>query len=247
MLIKHIVMNALNVETESQASAIRIEWLGSTEYADAWRLQRRLVAERIAAPDSADRLLLLEHPPTYTLGRNGRSVNLLLNKSQLKQNGIAFHQTDRGGDITYHGPGQLVGYPILNLKRVYAQAGLGYVRKYIHDLEELLIQLLAEFGLNGERYKKHRGVWINAQTKWLKIGAIGVRVQRGISSHGFALNVSPNLHHFTGIVPCGLPDYSVTSMSEQLGREVDMAEVVACVTAVFPHIFYPNNKQKEIG
>ena len=219
-----------------------IEWLGRVAYAEAWQLQKALVAARANLPDLADKVLLLEHPPIYTLGRNGRFQNLLLNQDQLSQQGIAFHQVDRGGDITYHGPGQLVGYPILNLRRLYGQSGLGLVRKYVHDLEELLIHLLAEFGIRGQRYENKRGVWVqSAADDWLKIAAIGVRVSKGaLTSHGFALNVNPNLQHFEGIVPCGLAEGGVTSMVALLGREVALAEVAERVTAVFPRIFYPS-------
>jgi lipoyl(octanoyl) transferase len=172
------------------------------------------------------------------LGRNGRFQNLLLNETELAQQGIAFHHVDRGGDITYHGPGQLVGYPILSLKRLYAHAGLGFVRKYVHDLEEMLILVLAEFGLSGQHHAQHRGVWVQTGSGLSKIAALGVRIgKEGISSHGFALNVNPNLAHFAGIVPCGLAEYSVTSMAELLPDCVELMAVVDCVTAVFPRIF----------
>jgi lipoate-protein ligase B len=210
---------------------IEIEWLGRVAYDTAWEQQKALVAAKAQTPELADKFLLLEHPPTYTLGRNGRSQNLLLNPAQLAQQGIAFHHVDRGGDITYHGPGQLVGYPILNLKRLYAQAGLGYVRQYVHDLEEMLIQVLAEFGLHGQRHPQHRGVWMTTDSGLSKMAAIGVRISKGgISSHGFALNVAPNLAHFEGIVPCGIAEHGVTSMAALLGEAVDMMAVVACVT-----------------
>ncbi len=218
-----------------------IEWLSRVEYEQAWEMQKALVAERVASPEQADKVLLLEHPPTYTLGRNGRLDNLLLSQTELAKQGITFHHIDRGGDITYHGPGQLVGYPILNLRRLYAQSGLGLVHKYVHDLEEMLIQLLLEFGLEGQRYENHRGVWIQSAPNWLKIAAIGVRVNKGyLTSHGFALNVTSNLQHFEGIVPCGLAKQGVTSMAALLGREVAMQDVVAKLTAVFPRIFYPS-------
>jgi lipoyl(octanoyl) transferase len=217
---------------------MEVEWLGQVAYDVAWAWQKALVAERAQSPALADKLLLLEHPPTYTLGRNGRLQNLLLNETELAQQGITFHHVDRGGDITYHGPGQLVGYPILNLKRLYAHSGLGYVRKYVHSLEEMLIQVLAEFGLTGQRHTKHRGVWVQTDSALSKIAAIGVRIgKEGISSHGFALNVNPNLAHFDGIVPCGLAEYGVTSMAELLPEGVEMMAVVDCVTAVFPCIF----------
>jgi lipoyl(octanoyl) transferase len=217
---------------------VEVEWLGRVAYDVAWAWQKALVAERSQSPALTDKFLLLEHPPTYTLGRNGRLQNLLLNETELAQQGITFHHVERGGDITYHGPGQLVGYPILNLKRLYAHAGLGYVRKYVHGLEEMLIQVLAEFGLTGQHHAKHRGVWVRTDSGLSKIAAIGVRIgKEGISSHGFALNVNPNLAHFDGIVPCGLAEYGVTSMAELLPEDVEMMAVVDCVTAVFPRIF----------
>jgi lipoate-protein ligase B len=227
---------------------IEIEWLGRVAYDTAWEQQKALVAAKAQTPELADKFLLLEHPPTYTLGRNGRSQNLLLSPTQLVQQGIAFHHVDRGGDITYHGPGQLVGYPILNLKRLYAQAGLGYVRQYVYDLEEMLIQVLAEFGLHGQRHPQHRGVWMTTDSGLSKMAAIGVRISKGgISSHGFALNVAPNLAHFEGIVPCGIAEHGVTSMAALLGEAVDMMAVVACVTAVFPKVFHLTTKFAQIS
>lgn len=225
---------------QTQEKTIEVAWLGRIAYDEAWALQKELVAARHEAPETPDKLLLLEHPPTFTLGRNGRAANLLLDEARLAQQGFAFHHVDRGGDITYHGPGQLVGYPILNLRRLYSQNGMGVARPYVYDLEEMLIQLLAQFGLTGTRYQNHRGVWIQGESGWSKIAAIGVRISRGVSSHGFALNVSTNLQHFKGIVPCGLAEYGVTSMSEHLGHPVDMDQVRSGLTAVFAKIFdYP--------
>ena len=136
---------------------IDVEWAGQVDYLEAWELQKALVAERIANPETPGKLLLLEHPHTYTLGRNGRLENLLLNEDELTARQIAFYQVDRGGDITYHGPGQLVGYPILSLKRVYEQPGLGMVQRYVTDIEEVIIQTLTKFGIKGQRFEGSPG------------------------------------------------------------------------------------------
>jgi lipoate-protein ligase B len=191
-------------------------------------------------PDLAGKLLLLEHPPTYTLGRNGRLDNLLLSEAELKERGIGLFRVERGGDITYHGPGQLVGYPILNLRQVYNGFGLGKVREYVADLEGVLVRALADFGIKGRCHPKHRGVWIETADSWAKIAAIGVRISGGVSSHGFALNVAPDLAYFSGIIPCGITEYGVTSMAEILGREVTIEEVLPHIKAAFETIFTTN-------
>lgn len=222
--------------------SIRINWLGCIDYAAAWEQQKALVEQISRSPEQVGELLLLEHPPTYTLGRNGHQENLLLDEAELKAQGISFYQVDRGGDITYHGPGQLVGYPILNLKQVYKNYGLGYVRRYVDDLEEMLILTLARFGLDGQRLENHRGVWLATDQGLAKAAAIGVRISSGgISSHGFALNVDPKMAHFRGIVPCGITDHGVTSMAEQLGRPVTIEEVRSEVAAAFRLVFSINS------
>jgi lipoyl(octanoyl) transferase len=218
--------------------SIDVAWLGQQDYEEAWNRQKALVAHLGTFPEEDGRLLLLEHPPTYTLGRNGRLENLLLDEAGLRERGIAFHRVDRGGDITYHGPGQLVGYPVLNLRRVYATYGLGFVRRYVQDIEEVLVQTLAEYGLNGRRYEGHRGVWLDTAQGVTKIAAVGIRISAGgISSHGFALNVDPDLTYFSGIVPCGIREHGVTSMAAQLGRPVAVTELLPVVTAVFGRVF----------
>jgi len=220
---------------------IAINWLGCVDYAIAWEQQKSLVATLSHTTDHLGQLLLLEHPPTYTLGRNGHSENLLLDETSLKVRGIAFYHVDRGGDITYHGPGQLVGYPILNLKMLYPGYGLGIVRRYVSDLEEMLIQTLRAFGLNGQRHEHHRGVWLETQSGLAKIAAIGVRISAGgISSHGFALNVAPDLRYFTGIIPCGIQELGVTSMTAMLGHPLTISDVLPTLTTAFSQVFNIN-------
>lgn len=217
---------------------IDVAWLGQVDYLTAWERQKALVAERMADPDMPGKLLLLEHPPTYTLGRNGRLQNLLLSETELAAQDIIFYQVDRGGDITYHGPGQLVGYPILSLKRVYDQPGLGMVQRYVNDLEEMLIQTLAQFGLAAQRFAGHRGVWVETAAGLNKIAAIGVRIQRGgITSHGFALNVNPDLTYFDNIIPCGIQDHGVVSLAQLLGRPFTIADVLPHIVTAFSTVF----------
>lgn len=217
---------------------IDVAWLGQVDYLTAWERQKALVAERMADPDMPGKLLLLEHPPTYTLGRNGRLQNLLLSETELAAQDIIFYQVDRGGDITYHGPGQLVGYPILSLKRVYDQPGLGMVQRYVNDLEEMLIQTLAQFGLAAQRFAGHRGVWVETAAGLNKIAAIGVRIQRGgITSHGFALNVNPDLTYFDNIIPCGIQDRGVVSLAQLLGRPFTIADVLPHIVTAFSTVF----------
>jgi lipoyl(octanoyl) transferase len=221
---------------------IEIEWYGRVDYGAAWDWQKRLVAERKVEGALPGKVVLLEHPPTYTLGRNGRLENLLLSEEELAERGIGLFRVERGGDITYHGPGQLVGYPILDLRRVYAGFGLGRVREYVTDLEEVLIRTLAEFGIYGRRHEKHRGVWVEAADGLAKIAAIGVRISGGVSSHGFALNVAPDLNYFSGIVPCGIEEHGVTSMAVELERPVTIEEVLPYLTAAFEEVFASTQK-----
>ncbi len=185
--------------------------LGLVEYEEAWAEQRRLV--EACRQDGRPRLLLLEHPPTYTFGVRGRQEHLLVREQALAALGAAVYRIDRGGDVTFHGPGQLVGYPILDLRR-WHQGPVWYVRA----LEEMLIEALSAFGIEAERSPGRPGVWVGGA----KIAAIGVRVSRGVTSHGFALNVDPDLEYFSYIVPCGLPDVTVTSIAKVLlGRDTN--------------------------
>lgn len=180
-------------------------WLGRVEYEAAWDLQRRLSGSR-AAGEIADTLLLLEHPPTYTLGRTGKESNLLLSRDDLAGLGAAVFHVDRGGDVTYHGPGQLVGYPIMLIEDRHDLLG------YIRQLEEVIIRTLADFGIKSGRIVGLSGVWIGSE----KVAAIGVKMGR-VTSHGFALNVSTDMTYFEHIIPCGIGDKGVTSVAKQLG------------------------------
>ena len=218
---------------------LEIEWLGRIAYDEAWDLQKEMVAER-AAHARPDRLLLLEHSPVYTLGRSGRLENLLLDEAAREREGITVRWVDRGGDITYHGPGQLVGYPILNLKRLFRERGYQRpdLHRYLRDVEEVIIQALAAFDVAGWRYEGYTGVWVDGPDGPLKIAAIGIKVSsKGISSHGFALNVDPNLEHFAGIVPCGIQEHGVTTLAQILGRPLAIADVVPAVVAAAARVF----------
>ncbi len=213
------------------------EFLGRVDYGAAWELQKTLVAERMSDPALPHRLLLLEHPHTYTLGRSANESNLLLDEAGLAARGITVYHVDRGGDITYHGPGQLVGYPILYLEPLYGR-GIGRIRAYVSDLEEILINTLAAFGISAGRFAGFRGVWVDGPAGLNKIAAIGVYVNNsGISSHGFALNVHTDLSYFQGIVPCGIDDHGVTSMSAELGRAVTFDEVMPNLIEQFGRVF----------
>ncbi|OGO50629.1 MAG: lipoyl(octanoyl) transferase [Chloroflexi bacterium RBG_16_68_14] len=193
------------MQTNGSTVPCTVHRLGLVEYQEAWAEQRRLV--EACRADGRGRLLLLEHPPTYTFGVRGRSEHLLLREEALAQIGATVHRIDRGGDVTFHGPGQLVAYPILDLRR-WRQGPLWYVR----SLEAVLIEALSTFAIAGRRVPGRPGVWVGEA----KIAAIGVRVSRGITSHGFALNVEPDLRYFSYIIPCGLPGVAVTSMAEVL-------------------------------
>lgn len=214
-----------------------IELLGSINYGAAWDLQKQLVEERTNDPALTNKLLLLEHPHTYTLGRHGDESNLIYDEPTRAEKGIELYHVDRGGDITYHGPGQLVGYPILNLEQQYGR-GIGRVRSYVYDLEETLIQTMAAFSVHAQRFEGFRGVWVDDQGELKKIAAIGVYVNRkGISSHGFALNVCTDLAFFQGIIPCGIDDHGVTSMELQLERVISVQEVIPQLIETFAAVF----------
>lgn len=199
--------------------------LGSLGYQAAFDAQRDLVEQRKQA-SIPDQLLLLEHPHTITLGRNGHMENLLANNDVLRRAGIEFHATDRGGDITYHGPGQAVGYPILDLREWKRDVGA-----YMRAVEQVIIDTLDEFGITAGRVPGLTGVWVNGR----KIAAIGVRISRWVTSHGFALNVNTDLSYFQYIVPCGLSK-PVTSM-QALGVQTDVEEVSQLVAVHFGRVF----------
>jgi lipoyl(octanoyl) transferase len=193
--------------------------LGRIEYAAGYALQRRMVAARKAAA-VPDVVLLCEHQPVITLGRNGKREHLRASDHVLRQLGIEFHSTDRGGDITYHGPGQIVGYPILNLAAIRRD-----VVWYVRQLEEAMIRATVDFGVRAGRSPGRTGVWVERPGGEEKLAAIGVHVSRWVTSHGFAYNVSTDLRHFDLIVPCGISDRQPTSLERLLGRAVDIGEV----------------------
>jgi lipoyl(octanoyl) transferase len=194
---------------------------GRVGYADGLELQRRLVEERRAGV-IGDTLVLLEHPPVITLGaRTGDSrAHIVAAPDALEREGVEVFEAGRGGDVTYHGPGQLVGYPIIDLKPDRCD-----VHQYVRDLEAALIHAISEFGVVGTRVAGCSGVWVGTQGREEKVAAIGVRISRWITSHGFALNVASNLEHFKLIVPCGIADRGVTSIERLLGHAVPMTEV----------------------
>ena len=216
--------------------------MGVVPYQQAWDLQTQL-ASQVASREIPATLLLLEHPHTYTFGRSGHANNLLWNDEQLKERGIQVYWVDRGGDVTYHGPGQLVGYPLIQLKNqgllssletdttTLPQADyLGYLRK----LEQVIIMALQSFGVKAQRIKKLTGVWVNGA----KIAAIGVKVDvHGVARHGFALNVSPDMSYWDGIIGCGLDGYSITSLATLLTSPPSMQQVRQAVINAFGEVF----------
>jgi lipoyl(octanoyl) transferase len=193
--------------------------LGLIGYAEAYALQKRVVAAR-KTELIEDVLLLCQHPPVITLGRSGKRENLLASEHVLRQKGVELHGSDRGGDITYHGPGQIVGYPILHL---------GAIRRdvvwYVRTLEEGMIRATSEFGITAERVAGKTGIWVRAGNTEEKLAAIGVHISRWVTSHGFAYNVSTDLRNFDLIVPCGIADRKATSLEKLLGRNIEENEV----------------------
>jgi lipoyl(octanoyl) transferase len=193
--------------------------LGLIGYAEAYALQKRVVAA-CKAGAIEDVLLLCEHPHVITLGRSGKRDNLLVPEHVLRQKGVEFYATDRGGDITYHGPGQIVGYPILNLSAIRRDVGW-----YVRTLEEAMIRASAEFGISAERVAGKTGIWVRTGNSEEKLAAIGVHISRWVTSHGFAYNVSTDLRNFDLIVPCGIADRKATSVEKLLVRNVEKKEV----------------------
>jgi len=205
--------------------------LGLIDYKQCWDFQEELFAEILAVKSSnrkenkkvstKNHLIFCEHPHVYTLGKSGDEKNLLVNEDYLKSRGATFHKINRGGDITYHGPGQIVGYPILDLDNFFTD-----IHKYLRFLEEAVILTLKEYGLESERSPGETGVWFDVGTpKARKICALGVKSSRWVTMHGFAFNVNSDLSYFENIIPCGITDKSVTSLQKELGMEVDMNEL----------------------
>lgn len=211
---------------------IRVHRLGTIAYDEAHALQVRLQQARIRK-EISDTLLLLEHRPVITLGRGARADHVLLAREALARRGIEVRETGRGGDVTYHGPGQLVAYPIVDLDPDRKD-----VRRYVRDLEETMIRIVADHGLRAERITGLNGAWLrDAERGDRKIGAVGVRIGRWVTMHGFALNVSTDLAPFALIVPCGIRDKGVTSLALELGRAVPMAEIVDACERHFADVF----------
>ena len=212
--------------------------LGFIDYKEAWDIQKEIFSKRVSG-EVEDVLLLLEHPNTYTLGKTAHKENLIGSEHYLMENQISVYDIDSGGDITYHGPGQIVGYPIIDLNNWFKDT-----HKYLRALEEVIIKTCGEFGLNSERNPKHTGVWIGDR----KIAAIGIKVSRWITMHGFAFNVNTDLNLFNGIIPCGIQDKSVTSLSKELNKEISIQELKEKLLNNFSDVFNYNKlitKQRE--
>lgn len=228
---------------------VKFEDWGKIEYGTAWDKQEEILKQNLAVKaqwfgkneeekdrsiDTSHHFILCEHPHVYTLGKSGMMENLLLNDTRLKELDVTFYKTNRGGDITYHGPQQIVGYPILDLEKIYTDLG-----KYMRGLEEVIIRTIAHWGIVGDRLPGSTGVWLDADIKGKerKICAMGVRCSRWVTMHGFALNVNTDLKYFDYIVPCGITDKGVTSMQKELGETIDMNLVKAEINKHFEEVF----------
>ncbi|OQP63209.1 lipoyl(octanoyl) transferase [Niastella vici] len=247
----------------SKKQGVLFRDLGQIEYQDAWDLQEKLLQENVAVktairnrlsavgelatpnseliigneeviPSTNHYLLFVEHPPVYTLGKSGDIEHVLISEEERAAKGISFYHTNRGGDITFHGWEQLVGYPILDLERFYTDIG-----KYLRNLEEVIIATMADYGLKGERSPGETGVWLDAAIpgRERKICAMGIRCSRWVTMHGFAFNVNTDLSYFNYIIPCGIQNKQVTSLEKELGRKLDMNEVKERVKANFEKVF----------
>lgn len=235
---------------QQMESVIFEDW-GRIGYREAWERQEALMAEALAikqaaaeqhavpksyphAAETRHHLIFCEHPHVYTLGKSGHESNLLADEETLRRIEASYVRTNRGGDITYHGPGQLVGYPVLDLEKFFTDLG-----RYMRSLEEVIIRTIAHYGLRGERLAGATGVWIDAEVpgRARKICAMGVRCSRWITLHGFALNANTDLDYFSRIVPCGITDKGVTSIQAETGRAVDMEELKSHLRAAFEAVF----------
>lgn len=230
---------------------LQINDLGLRDYKEIWEYQEALFQGilQIKSNNKKEELLqetpnyflFVEHPHVYTLGKSGHIENLLISEEKLKDINATFYKINRGGDITYHGPGQIVGYPILDLENFFTD-----IHKYLRLLEEMIILTLAEYGLKAERSKGETGVWLDVGTPFArKICAMGVRASRWVTMHGFALNVNTNLGYFDNMIPCGIKDKAVTSLNVELGKvEISMEEVKAKLTKHFLELFEAEVKEK---
>jgi lipoyl(octanoyl) transferase len=217
------------------------------DYKDTWDYQTELLQEIVntkienrrneSKKNTKNYFLFVEHPHVYTLGKSGDLSNLLLNEKQLAEKGATFYKINRGGDITYHGPGQIVGYPILDLENFFTD-----IHKYLRFLEEVIILTIAEYGIKGTRSDGETGVWLDAGTPFArKICAMGIRSSRWVTMHGFALNANVNLGYFDNIIPCGIKGKAVTSMEAELGQKVNMEEVKSKILKYFKELFEVEN------
>jgi lipoyl(octanoyl) transferase len=228
---------------------VKFEDWATIEYGTAWDLQENILKQNLAVKaqwfgkteaekdrniDTQHHFILCEHPHVYTLGKSGIMENLLLNDTRLKELDVTFYKTNRGGDITYHGPQQIVGYPILDLEKIYTDLG-----KYMRGLEEVIIRTIAHWGLVGDRLSGSTGVWLDANIKGKerKICAMGVRCSRWVTMHGFALNVNTDLKYFDYIVPCGITDKGVTSIQKEIGASIDLELVKQVIKKNFEDVF----------
>lgn len=233
---------------------LEIQELGTKDYLETWNYQEELFQEILEIKSQNRRnntvdatpnyLLFVEHPHVYTLGKRGDQQHLLIGEEELKAIGATYYAINRGGDITYHGPGQLVGYPILDLENFFTD-----IHKYLRLLEEAIILTIADYGIKGERAEGETGVWLDVNTPFArKICALGIRTSRWVSMHGFALNVNTDLSYFDKIVPCGITDKSVTSIKQELnGKEVCLAEVQEKVKENFMELFEAVLKKDALG
>lgn len=236
-----------------QQQKIQFRDLGPMDYQSAWDYQEELLRKNVALKSAAylannhagveetarglstiHHLLFTEHPPVYTLGKSGNRRNILIGDEELKEKQIAFFHTNRGGDITFHGPGQIVGYPIFDLEKFYTDIG-----KYLRNLEEVIIRVLTHYNIRGERSPGETGVWIDPLLpfKARKICAIGVRSSRWVTMHGFAFNVNTDLSYFNHIIPCGISGKQVTSLEKELGHSLPLDEVKEQVKKEFENVF----------
>ena len=222
---------------------IYLQDLQSKDYKETWDYQTELLDAIIAIKrqnrvsetqkETPNHFLFVEHPHVYTLGKSGDQSNLLINEKQLEERGATYYKINRGGDITYHGPGQIVGYPILDLENFFTD-----IHKYLRLLEEVIIKTIAEYGLKGERSKGETGVWLDVGTPFArKICAMGIRSSRWVTMHGFALNVNTDLGYFDNIIPCGIRGKAVTSMAVELNRKLDLEEVKEKILQHFKEAF----------
>jgi lipoyl(octanoyl) transferase len=222
--------NASNISTQATADRLPLEVrrLGLVPYGDGVAMQKTLVEERRAG-SIPDLLLLLQHPPVITLGvRGGSRAHIVASAWDLEKLGVEVHETGRGGDVTYHGPGQVVGYPIVDLRPDRCD-----VHRYVRDIEEVMIRACEDYGIKADRISGLSGAWVGAK----KIGAVGVRISRWITSHGFAFNVNTDLSQFGLIVPCGIPDRGVTSLEKVTGHDIPLADVEELLIEHFSTVF----------